>query len=127
MFSPWAKTYYKLKLSSFVGGLKGEVLHDKDNILVHCDAPQPHPLHIHCHLSVSAKKNLYPPKKMVSGEKNQFRQKKGILQKNLHPPKRTSVKVYHCILHRWVSVCHPTWVLTANQRSSFHLLLSGYF
>merc|ERR1712013_37009 len=28
-------------------------------------------------------------------------------------------------IYRWVFVCHPTWVLTANQRRSFHLLLSG--
>ena len=32
----------------------------------------------------------------------------------------------HHIIARWVFVCHPTWVFTASQRRSFHLLLSGY-
>ena len=141
MFFLWAKTYNQIKLSYFVEGVEREVLHDKDDVLVHCDAPHPPPLHIHRHLSVSdkkicirqkigiwQKKSVSAKKKSVSAKKDCIRQNKSVSGKrNLYLIKRSNVKVYHCILHRWVFVCHPTWVLTANQRRSFHLLLSGYF
>ena len=57
-------------------GVEREVLHDKDDVLVHCDAAHPPPLHIHRHLSVSAKKNLYLPKKIGNRQKKSVSAKK---------------------------------------------------
>ena len=68
-------------------GVEREVLHDKDDVLVHCDAAHPPPLHIHRHLSVSVKKNLYLPKKIGNRQKNRYPPKK-----DLYPPKRANAK-----------------------------------
>ena len=92
MFSPWAKTTSQIKLSYFVEGVEREVLHDKDDVLVHCDAPHPPPLHIHRHLSVS-------DKKICIRQKICNRQKEiCIAKKNLYPPKKAIVKVYGAFL-----------------------------
>ena len=94
----WAKTYLfdfnQIELSYFVEGVEREVLHDKDDVLVHCDAAHPPPLHIHRHLSVSdkkicirqkigtwQKKSVSAKKKSVSAKTNQYRQKKSVTAK----------------------------------------------
>ena len=56
-------------------GVEREVLHDKDDVLVHCDAPHPPPLHIHRHLSVSAKKIGSLQKNWYSAKEISIRQK----------------------------------------------------
>ena len=68
-------------------GVEREVLHDKDDVLVHCDAAHPPPLHIHRHLSVSDKKSL-SDKKLVFGKRNQYPPKKTVSAKtNRYPAK----------------------------------------
>ena len=94
----WAKKYNQIKLSYFVEGVEREVLHDKDDVLVHCDAAHPPPLNIHRHLSVSDKnicihqieigirqkigiwqeKSVSAKKKSVSAKKDCIRQNKSV-------------------------------------------------
>ena len=68
-------------------GVEREVLHDKDDVLVHCDAAHPPPLHIHRHLSVSAKKICICQKKSVTGKKIGIRQKKICIRQKEQMPK----------------------------------------
>ena len=74
-------------------GVEREVLHDKDDVLVHCDAPHPPPLHIHRHLSVSAKKIGSLQKNWYSAKEISIRQKEiCIRQKRLYPPKQIGIR-----------------------------------
>ena len=106
-------------------GVEREVLHDKDDVLVHCDAAHPPPLHIHRHLSVSAKKNLYLPKKIgnrqkksVSAKKKSVSAKKSKCQSmSLYPP-----QVGLCLSPNLGANCKPAEELSPSPLRLLTLL-----
>ena len=130
MFSPWAKTYNQIKLSYFVEGVEREVLHDKDDVLVHCDAPHPPPLHIHRHLSVSDKKicirkKIGVRKKSVSAKKSISAKKKSV---SANESKCQSISLYPpqvglCLSPNLGANCKPAKELSPSPLRLFLTLL----
>ena len=106
-------------------GVEREVLHDKDDVLVHCDAPHPPPLHIHRHLSVSAKKICicqkkigYRQKKSVSAKKKSVSAKKSKCQSMpLYPP-----QVGLCLSPNLGANCKPAEELSSSPLRLLTLL-----